>query len=43
MVKGLIAAVNYLNLVHVFVAKITGNVVFLGFAIGNAKEYSMPA
>ena len=39
VVKGLIDAVNYLNLGHVFVAKITGNVVFLSFAIANAKKY----
>ena len=34
MVTGLVDAVSYLKLGHVFVANMTGNVVFLGFAVG---------
>jgi uncharacterized membrane protein YoaK (UPF0700 family) len=40
---GLVDAVSYLRLGHVFVANMTGNVVFLGFAIGGASGLSLPA
>src|ERR1700716_2756325 len=42
-VTGLIDAVSYLRLGHVFVANMTGNVVFLGFALSDAREFSVPA
>jgi uncharacterized membrane protein YoaK (UPF0700 family) len=41
LVSGLIDAVSFLRLGHVFVANMTGNVVFLGFAIGGAKDISI--
>ena len=37
VVTGLVDAFSYLLLGHVFVANMTGNVVFLGFAIAGAK------
>jgi uncharacterized membrane protein YoaK (UPF0700 family) len=37
---GLVDAVSYLELGHVFVANMTGNVVFLGFSIGGASGLS---
>jgi uncharacterized membrane protein YoaK (UPF0700 family) len=37
---GLVDAVSYLTLGHVFVANMTGNVVFLGFAIAGARGVS---
>jgi uncharacterized membrane protein YoaK (UPF0700 family) len=43
VVTGLVDAVSYLNLGHVFVANMTGNVVFLGFAVADAKDFSMAA
>jgi uncharacterized membrane protein YoaK (UPF0700 family) len=43
MVTGLVDAVSYLKLGHVFVANMTGNVVFLGFAVGGATDLSIPA
>src|ERR1700674_5971660 len=43
MVTGLRDAVSYLSLGHVFVANMTGNVVFLGFAVANAQDFSIPA
>src|SRR5271169_4619505 len=43
MVTGLVDAVSYLKLGHVFVANMTGNVVFLGFAVADAKDYANPA
>src|SRR5947208_8727265 len=43
MVTGLVDAVSYLALGHVFVANMTGNVVFLGFAIAGAQDFSMSA
>jgi uncharacterized membrane protein YoaK (UPF0700 family) len=43
MVTGLVDAVSYLKLGHVFVANMTGNVVFLGFAVGGAKDFSETA
>ena len=42
-VTGLVDAVSFLRLGHVFVANMTGNVVFLGFAIGGATDLSIPA
>ncbi|MFH9403957.1 YoaK family protein [Streptomyces sp. NPDC017638] len=43
VVTGLIDAVTYLALGHVFVANMTGNVVFLGFALAGAPGLSAPA
>jgi uncharacterized membrane protein YoaK (UPF0700 family) len=43
MVTGLIDAVSYLGLGHVFVANMTGNVVFMGFAAGGSPDFSIPA
>jgi uncharacterized membrane protein YoaK (UPF0700 family) len=40
---GLVDAVSYLALGHVFVANMTGNVVFLGFSIGGASGVSASA
>ena len=42
MVTGMIDAVSYLALDHVFVANMTGNVVFLGFAVAGAQNFSLP-
>jgi uncharacterized membrane protein YoaK (UPF0700 family) len=42
-VTGLIDAVSYLGLGHVFVANMTGNVVFMGFAAGGSPDFSIPA
>ena len=42
-VTGLVDAVSYLRLGHVFVANMTGNVVFLGFAIAGANDLSAAA
>jgi uncharacterized membrane protein YoaK (UPF0700 family) len=41
IVTGLVDAVSYLRLEHVFVANMTGNVVFLGFATGGAPGFSI--
>jgi uncharacterized membrane protein YoaK (UPF0700 family) len=43
LITGLVDAVSYLKLGHVFVANMTGNVVFLGFAVGGAAEFSIAA
>ena len=43
VVTGLVDAVSYLALGHVFVANMTGNVVFLGFAVAGAPDFSIPA
>ena len=43
IVTGLVDTFSYLLLGHVFVANMTGNVVFLGFAIAGAKGFSIPA
>ena len=43
VVTGLVDAVSYLVLGHVFVANMTGNVVFLGFALAGAPGLSAPA
>jgi uncharacterized membrane protein YoaK (UPF0700 family) len=42
-VTGLVDAFSYLLLGHVFVANMTGNVVFLGFALAGAPDFSIPA
>ena len=41
LVTGLVDATSYLRIGHVFVANMTGNVVFLGFAIAGAKGLSV--
>jgi uncharacterized membrane protein YoaK (UPF0700 family) len=43
MVTGLVDAISYLKLGNVFVANMTGNVVFLGFAVAGAGNFSIPA
>lgn len=43
VVTGLVDAVSYFQLGHVFVANMTGNVVFLGFAVADARDFSIPA
>jgi uncharacterized membrane protein YoaK (UPF0700 family) len=43
VVTGLIDAFSYLSLGHVFVANMTGNVVFLGFALAGVGEISIMA
>jgi uncharacterized membrane protein YoaK (UPF0700 family) len=43
IVTGLIDAVSYLKLGHVFVANMTGNVVFMGFAVAGTAEFSIAA
>jgi uncharacterized membrane protein YoaK (UPF0700 family) len=42
-VTGVVDAVSYLRLGHVFVANMTGNVVFLGFALAGASGLSAGA
>jgi uncharacterized membrane protein YoaK (UPF0700 family) len=42
-VTGLIDAVSYLRMGHVFVANMTGNVVFLGLALEPGSGLSLPA
>jgi uncharacterized membrane protein YoaK (UPF0700 family) len=43
VVTGLVDAVSYLRLGHVFVANMTGNVVFLGFGVAGANGVSIGA
>jgi uncharacterized membrane protein YoaK (UPF0700 family) len=43
LLTGLVDAVSYLRLGHVFVANMTGNVVFLGFALAGAGGLSAAA
>jgi uncharacterized membrane protein YoaK (UPF0700 family) len=43
LVTGLVDAFSYLVLGHVFVANMTGNVVFLGFAVAGAHGFSIGA
>jgi uncharacterized membrane protein YoaK (UPF0700 family) len=43
VISGLIDAVSYLGLGHVFTANMTGNVVLLGFAAAGASGFSAPA
>lgn len=42
-VTGLVDAFSYLSLGHVFVANMTGNVVFIGFALAGAPGFSIAA
>jgi hypothetical protein len=41
-VTGLVDAVSVLGLGQVFVANMTGNTVFLGFAVGGAPGFEVP-
>ena len=43
VVSGLVDAVSYLGLGHVFVANMTGNVVFLRFVAGGAGAFMLGA
>src|ERR1700722_12395884 len=43
LVTGLVDAFSYLVLGHVFVANMTGNVVFLGFALAGTPGFSITA
>ena len=43
VVTGMVDAVSILRLGHVFVANMTGNVVFLGFAVAGAPGFSVSA
>ena len=43
VVTGLVDAFSYLVLGHVFVANMTGNIVFLGFALAGASGFSLAA
>ena len=43
IISGLVDAVSYLGLGHVFTANMTGNVVLLGFAAAGASGFSAPA
>ncbi len=43
LLTGLVDAVSYLELGHVFVANMTGNIVFLGFALAGAGGLSIAA
>ena len=43
VVSGLVDAVSYLGLGHVFTANMTGNVVLLGFSAAGASGFSAPA
>jgi uncharacterized membrane protein YoaK (UPF0700 family) len=43
LATGLVDAVSYLGLGHVFVANMTGNIVFMGFALAGAKGFSLVA
>ena len=43
VVTGLVDAVSYIALGHVFVANMTGNVVFVGFAVAGASGLSLSA
>ena len=43
LVTGFVDAYSYLQLGHVFVANMTGNVVFTGFAIAGANGFSLTA
>ncbi|HLN17894.1 MAG TPA: YoaK family protein [Acidimicrobiales bacterium] len=43
VVSGMVDAVSYLGLGHVFTANMTGNIVLLGFAAAGAKGFSIAA
>jgi len=40
---GLVDAISYLLLGHVFVANMTGNVILLGFSLAGVEDFSLPA
>ena len=42
-VSGVVDAVSFLALGHVFVANMTGNIVFVGFAAAGSRDVSLPA
>jgi uncharacterized membrane protein YoaK (UPF0700 family) len=42
-ITGLVDAISYLQLGHVFVANMTGNVIVLGFSIAGVQEFSLAA
>src|SRR2546426_203301 len=41
-VTGVVDAASFLGLGHIFTANMTGNIVFLGFAVGGATGVSAP-
>lgn len=41
LLTGIVDAVSYLRLGHVFVANMTGNIVFLGFAVADPASFSI--
>ena len=43
VVAGAVDAVSILRIGHVFVGNMTGNVLFLGFALAGSSEFSVPA
>jgi uncharacterized membrane protein YoaK (UPF0700 family) len=43
VVTGLVDAFSYLSLGHVFVANMTGNVIFLGFALAGVPGFAVAA
>src|ERR1700736_3516989 len=43
LATGLVDAASYLGLGQVFTANMTGNIVFLGFALGGAAGFSITA
>ena len=43
VVTGLVDSFSYLVLGHVFVANMTGNIVFLAFALAGAGGFSIPS
>ncbi len=43
VITGLVDAISYLSLGHVFVANMTGNIAFLGFAVADARDFSIGA
>src|SRR5260221_4489831 len=43
VLTGMVDAISYLRLGHVFVANMTGNVVFLGFAAAGVQDFSIPS
>ena len=43
LVTGVVDAISYVALGHVFVANMTGNIVFLGFAAADPQSFSVPA
>jgi uncharacterized membrane protein YoaK (UPF0700 family) len=41
VLTGMVDAISYLRLGHVFVANMTGNIVFLGFALAGVSDFSV--